>query len=258
MDREKEDRIISEFLQSIGPWRDFVIIGGGYALIIYRLYLADQAIKAFPVGTKDIDSLIPRTIPKVSEKNIAKYLSESNFTQHFKGLEIPATEIYVKKIDGVDLEVEFLTDNSTRKGKNKNVIIRGVVAQPLRYLNLSFEEAVPFITHSKVNGYVVSPGAWIFHKGLTFTRRKSDSKAFKDLYGIWYVTTQLGTFSDQAITALRNMGTKNPKWLKTFQNNLSRWLKNATPLDWSKVEAQDPSGELRKASFKQTLKRLVL
>lgn len=39
MDPKQEDLVISEFLQSMGPWREVIVIGGGYALIIYKLYL---------------------------------------------------------------------------------------------------------------------------------------------------------------------------------------------------------------------------
>ena len=70
MTSNQEDQIISEFLESIGPWRDYVVIGGGFALFIYKLYLSDPKLKNFPVGTRDIDSLIPRKIPEVSKKNI--------------------------------------------------------------------------------------------------------------------------------------------------------------------------------------------
>jgi hypothetical protein len=55
MKQSQEDKIISEFLKSIGPWRDFVVIGGGFALFIYKLYLADQKLENPPVGTRDID-----------------------------------------------------------------------------------------------------------------------------------------------------------------------------------------------------------
>lgn len=68
-----ENKIISEFLQSLGPWRDFVVIGGGFALFIYKLYLANPKLENSPVGTRDIDSLIPRKIPEISKKNIAKF-----------------------------------------------------------------------------------------------------------------------------------------------------------------------------------------
>lgn len=50
MTSNQEDKIISEFLESIGPWRDFVVIGGGFALFIYKLYLSDPLVCCFPVG----------------------------------------------------------------------------------------------------------------------------------------------------------------------------------------------------------------
>ena len=31
MKQIQEDKIISEFLKSLGPWREFVVIGGGFA-----------------------------------------------------------------------------------------------------------------------------------------------------------------------------------------------------------------------------------
>ncbi len=154
---EKEDFVISEFLRSIGPWCDYIVIGGGYALIIYKLYLAtDQKIINPPVGTRDIDSLIARRIPTVSKKNVAKHLHESGFTQVFKDYDQPATEAYVKEINGSDVEIEFLTDSTARRDKNKNVVIAGVVAQPL---SLSLEMTLKFQTVQGETGVVVSPGA---------------------------------------------------------------------------------------------------
>jgi len=34
------------------------------------------------------------------------------------------------------------------------------------------------------SGQVVSPGAWMFHKGLVFPKRNDKMKRHKDLYGI--------------------------------------------------------------------------
>jgi hypothetical protein len=253
----QEDRIISEFLKSIGPWRDLVVIGGGFALFIYKLYLADPKLKNLPVGTRDIDSLIPRKIPEISKKNIQNYLSEAGFNHVFKDLDDPATEAYVKEIAGAEVEIEFLTDDSARNNKNKNVIIAGVVAQPLSYLTLSLQRTLKFQTYSNVTGNVVTPGAWIFHKGLTFTKRKGTLKTLKDLYGIWYVISQLGDFSEGALDEFSKLAKQHPKWFKTFQKNLHTWLDNASPGDWSKLEAQDPSGKLRKLHFEQAIKTLI-
>jgi hypothetical protein len=67
MKQTKEDKIISEFLKSLGLWRDFVVIGGRFALFIYKLYLADPKLENLPVGTRDTDSLIPRRVAEISK-----------------------------------------------------------------------------------------------------------------------------------------------------------------------------------------------
>lgn len=257
MKQPQEDKIISEFLKSLGPWREFIVIGGGFSLFIYKLYLADPKLANLPVGTRDIDSLISRRVPEISKKNIAKYLNEAGFTHVFKDLDIPATESFVKEIDGVEVEIEFLTDSATRDDKNKNVVIAGIVAQPLSYLTLSLQATMEFRTYSGEVGKVVSPGAWIFHKGLTFTRRRSSSKMLKDLYGIWYVTSQLGDFSDQALAEFAFLSQQHHKWLQTFQKQLSNWMNQASPAAWSQLEAQDPAGKLKKLTFERSLKMLA-
>lgn len=254
---EKEDRVICEFLRSIGPWNNYITIGGGYALIIYRLYLSDQHIGYPPVGTRDLDSLIPRKIPEISKKDIAGYLKEAGFAQLFKDYDNPATEVYVKEINGFEVEIEFLTDSATRGDKNKNVIIAGVVAQPLSYLSLSLQTTLKFKTYSGEVGIVVSPGAWMFHKGLTFPRRNNASKVYKDLYGIWYVASQLGDFSNKAIEELKSLFQQHPKWFHTFQENLLKWIEQATPIDLSKLETQDPFGRLRKLNFERIIKSIL-
>lgn len=258
MKQNQEDKIISEFLKSIGPWREFIVIGGGFALFIYKLYRADPKLENSPVGTRDIDSLIPRRVPEVSKKNIAKHLQEAGFMHIFKDVDIPATEAYVKEIDGLEVEIEFLTDSVIRNDKNKNIVIGGVVAQPLSYLSLSLQTTTEFQTYSGETGRVVSPGAWMFHKGLTFTRRKSSSKMFKDLYGIWYVATQLGDFSDQSLDEFNILTKQHSKWFETLRKNLHNWMDNATPAEWSKLEAQDPGGKLKKLSFEGILKNITI
>lgn len=256
MKQSKEDRIISEFLNSIGPWKEFIVIGGGFALFIYKLYLADPKLENTPIATRDIDSLIPRRVPEISKKNISKHLYEAGFTQVFKNIDIPATEAYVKEIDGLEVEIEFLTDSAARNDKNKNVLIRGVVAQPLSYLTLSLQRTREFQTYPGEMGRVVSPGAWMFHKGLTFTRRKSSSKMLKDLYGVWYVATQLGDFSDQALAEFHELINQHPKWFETLRKNLHNWMDNATPAEWFMLEVQDPAGKLKKLGFEHIIKKL--
>lgn len=254
----KEDFIISEFLKSIGPWRDFIVIGGGYALIIYRLYLANNN-GLLPAGTRDIDSLISRKVPKIFEKNIAEYLNEAGFSQNFKDYDKPATESYMKEINGIEVEIDFLTDNSTRNGKEKNIAIAGagITAQQLSYIQMSIENSKKIKTFSGILGKVVSPGAWMFHKGLTFPKRNDKKKIYKDLYGMWYVASQLGSVSKEAIKELSSLSIQHFRWQKTFCKNLQHWLDIAVPYDWINLESQDPHGNLKKEVFEDIVKDLM-
>ncbi len=75
--------------------------------------------------------------------------------------------------------------------------------------------------------------------------------------GIWYVATQLGDFSEQALIEFAFLSQQHPKWLQTFQKQLSNWINQASPAEWSKLEAQDPAGKLKKLGFERSLKMLV-
>lgn len=257
MDLEKEDKIVSDFLQSLGPWGPYIVITGGYAPIIYKIYFSDCNFGNPPAGTRDIDSLIPRKIPLISKDNIANFLFKSGFQQSFKDYLDPATEFYKKNIEDVDVVIEFLTDDSVRIDKEKNVLIAGVVAQSLSYLKLSLNNTLPFFTSSGKKGFVVSPEAWIFNKGLAFPKRKDKKKIYKDLYGIWYVGTQLGTLSDQTIERFKTLSAKEPAWFKTFSKNLLSWQEEAIPLDWLNLEKQDQFGNLRKIDFQMLLEKIL-
>lgn len=218
---EKEEKVISDFIKSIGPWGEHVVIGGGYALMVYKLYFGKDTLGNPPIGTTDVDTLLPRKIPTASKRNIAEHLGAAGFRRVIKDSSNPPTESYNKQIDTEEIEIEFLTDNAVRGDKERNVSISGVVAQPLSYLSLSLQKTMKFKINSGESGRVVVPSVWMFHKGLTFPRRKSESKRLKDLYGIWYVTTQLGHLSNRAIKELIVFRYEHPSWFKTFRANLS-------------------------------------
>lgn len=195
-------------------------------------------------------------MPELFQKDIGRHLIDAGFTPLFKDREDPASQAYVKEINGSEVEIEFLTDNAVRSDKEKNVAVAGIVAQPLSYLQLSFKNTLEFQTHSGEIGWVVSPEAWIFHKGLTFPKRSDKIKIYKDLYGIWYASAQLQMLSEEAIAGLKVLAHKFPSWFKSFQRNLGEWVEHAAPADWLKLEAQDPFGALKKQSFQRLVERL--
>lgn len=252
----KEATIIATVLRAFGPWSQQVVIGGGFALTIYRQYLAIGLPGNPPVATRDVDTLLPRKIIKVSDQDISKRLLASGFELRFKDLHTPATEAYVKEIEGEEIEVEFLTDDSSRDAKGINVTIAGVTAQSLSYIKLSIAHTRDFQTNSGETGRVVAPGAWMFHKGLTFVRRPTSAKQFKDLYGIWYVASQLGPTSDAAVVEFHSLAEQNSKWFETLKEHISGFNSKATPKAWRLLEQQDPYGQLSESRFKSVLKLL--
>ena len=215
---QQEEEVISDFLRSLGPWTNHVVIGGGYALIIYNLYMSNQNSENLPPTTKDIDSIVPRKVPKTSHLSILDHLDKAGFEAKQRSIDAIPTLYYVKEVLGNEVEVEFLTDHDVRNSsasffstKYDNCHVSGITAQPLKYIKQSFENSIPFTTRSGASGKVVSPEAWIFHKGLTFPLRKEASKVCKDLYGIWYAASQLGEFSSNSLLRLELLFRKYPK-----------------------------------------------
>ena len=82
-------------------------------------------------------------------------------------------------------------------------------------------------------------------------------KQYKDLYGMWYVATQLSNFSKDACKEVITLNLKYTKWFKTFKKNIEQWMQNASPAEWVKLEAQDPYGFLKKANFSLTMNQLI-
>ena len=75
-------------------------------------------------------------------------------------------------------------------------VLCGYAAIKLPNFELANNPKVPELFN--VTGNLLTPATWIFHKGL-FTKRKSSLKMPKDLYGIWYVASQLGDFSEHTL-----------------------------------------------------------
>ncbi|MFZ4405624.1 MAG: GSU2403 family nucleotidyltransferase fold protein [Pseudobdellovibrionaceae bacterium] len=239
------------------PWNNQIVVGGGVALILYDLVLS--MANAGAVGTTDIDYLIPRKPIKVADEKISKLLISNGYEPKIKSLDNPPVQSFVRQFNEVEIEVEFLTDN---KSRNKEDVVfissAGVNAQALSYLEMSLKEAMPLKLPSGSNILVVKPEAWVFHKGLTFTKRTVKLKKYKDLYGIWFVLTQLGDVSFATQKALRKLINNNPvSWGKTFKENLNSWIDAATPQDWNLLELQDTSGKLSKQGFLAAINLMI-
>jgi hypothetical protein len=249
---------IKRLSKLLGVWNDQLVIGGGIALILYDVFLSKTSVGA--VGTMDIDYLIPRKPINSGNDRISTILLKDGYELKNKSLDTPSVQSFIKQIDEVEIELEFLTDaKSRKKGDVVNIPVAGVNAQSLSYLEMSLSEATPVTMTGGIQINVVKPEAWVFHKGLTFPRRTSRQKIFKDLYGIWFVLTQLGAVSAATNKSLKNLMKKHPpSWEKNFKSNLETWISDATPRDWATLENQDPNGKLTRNNFLGFLKTLSI
>lgn len=257
LDNDKLIQQIEELANILKPWNEQLVVGGGVALILYDVVLAKSSSGA--VGTTDIDYLIPRRPVKNGDEKISELLIESGYEPKNKSLDTPAVQSFIKQIEETEIEVEFLTDNRSRNQEDVVVIAdAGINAQSLSYIEMSLKEATPLELPSGAVINIVKPEAWVFHKGLTFTKRTNTQKKYKDLYGIWFVLTQLGDTSFAVQKALPKLMKNNHEaWSKKFVQNLSEWINSASPKDWDLLQQQDVEGRLSKASFEQSLKNFI-
>ncbi len=248
---------VEELAKILKDWNEQLVIGGGVALVLYDLVLSKANSGA--VGTTDIDYLIPRKPVKSADKQISKILMSNGFEPKNKSNNHPSVQSFIKQVEEVEIEVEFLTDAKSRDN-NDVVEIKeaGVNAQALSYIQMSLSEATPLELPNGEKITVVKPGAWVFYKGLTFTKRTNKLKKLKDLYGIWFVLTQLNDTSAAVLKALPKLMDKSvSSWKKTFQKNLQDWTANTTPQDWDLLTQQDISGSLSQTSFEKLIQKIT-
>lgn len=158
----------------------------------------------------------------------------------------------------MEQRLEFLTD---AKSRSPDAVVEvseaGVSAQALSYIEMSIREVISLKLDNGQSISVVCPEAWVFHKGLTFPNRTVESKKYTDLYGIWFVLTQLNTTSVGVRSAIQKLfRTNHPSWRSTFMKNLTSWCANASPRDWSLLSSQDVQGRLSKETFLYALREI--
>ena len=153
--------------------------------------------------------------------------------------------------------LEFLTDNSTRE-RSATQKLSGVTAQKLSYMSLAYDNAIEFSFSDGpivYRGMVVSPGAYIFHKGLIFPERRKRSKKYKDLYGMAYVCSQISwrsplkSFQEVFLSS-------HPSWQRTFIKNLLEAQKEGKGL-YTAIARNDPSGLITPDLAQETLENLI-
>lgn len=245
------DPFVTGFLKTLRILKDYlsvIVIGGGWApFIYYRYLLGDRAHET--IHTRDIDFMVQAQVPIIGSKTVDQLLVESGFEAIFKSRDIPPLIHYEGNIDGLDVEIEFLTEQT---GSSPDLVLKvqnGLHAEALRFISIvienvievTIEDAVSVGDLSSLKVKVPKPSAYIFHKGLVFTRRRDLEKRAKDLYYIFDIITGYSRIKLDIMDDFQDLSQKYPAWYQTLIKNLSIYFEsiNSEGVLW--VAEQRPS-----------------
>jgi len=255
----------SGFLKTLWIIRDYlseIVIGGGWVPLIYYHYLlADKSRE--PIRTRDIDLMVKLKLPVIGSKTLDQLLVEAGFKPNFKSRETPPVICYDGNIDGHEVEIEFLTDQRGAKEDTVIEVQKGLNAQSLRFISIPLTNVIEVEIDdipvgdgsSLLKVKIPSPGAYIFHKGLVFVRRKQQQKKAKDLYYIFDILANCLELREQIIKELKELKKVFPHpWFRRFIRKLEDNFSNLTSEGVLLVLSQRPAGaftNLNDEQFKQ-------
>ncbi len=236
-------------LAILEPYLPQIVIGGGWAPFLYYHYLAKNEQHP-PVLTSDIDLMVRNQVPIVGSKTIDEILTvEAELTTAFKNLDNPAVIHYEGTIDGVEVEIEFLTDQTGSQHEKVLVVQKGLHAEALRYISIIVENTLMLeideVESAQGGGPLIvqvpKPAAYIFQKGLSFPLRRDKLKASKDLYYIFDILAVIPEEYSLIGRDFEVLSDKHPAWFKQFLSNLSNHFKSVDPEGPMRIVEQRPA-----------------
>jgi predicted nucleotidyltransferase len=252
------------FLKTLWILRDYldeIIVGGGWAPFLYYRYLL-QNRDYEPVRTRDIDFMVKKEVPIVGNKTVDQLLIEAGFEAKFRSLDTPPLIHYEGIIEDVEVEIEFLTD---QEGSNSEIVLKvqkDLHAEALRFISIIVDNVIevtvdePLVIRDpqSLKVKVPTPAAYIFHKGLIFTRRNSAVKKAKDLYYIFDILTGCSDLRSKIIGDFEKFAKTYSSWFNTFLRNLTDFFETTDSEGILLVSDQRPTTaftDLDKSQFKQ-------
>ena len=236
-------------LEALRPYLSQIVIGGGWAPFLYYRYLAKNRERT-PVLTRDIDFMVGHQVPVVGPQTIDEILTkEAKLTAAFKNLDNPAVIHYEGTIDGVEVEIEFLTDQTGSQDEKVLVVQKGLHAEALRYVSIIVENTLlleindmePVQADAPLIVQVPKPAAYIFQKGLSFPDRRDKQKASKDLYYIFDILAGISEEHSIIVRDLAALSGKHPAWFKKFLSNLGTQFESTDAEGATRIVEQRPA-----------------
>lgn len=252
------------FFKTLWILRDYLpvmVIGGGWVPFLYYHYLLADKSKE-PIRTRDIDVLVDIRVPVIGVKTVNELLLRAGFKPTFKSLDTPPVIHYEGTIDGEDVRIEFLTNQKAAEGDVAIEVQKGLHAEALRFISILINNVIEVTIDDfqfekecqllKVK--VPSPEAYIFHKGLTFERRKDKQKMAKDLYYVFDILANCPGLMERIIKGLKGFEGTNSSWFSRFIKKLKDNFLGLTSDGIMMILSQRPPGsfpQLTDEQFKQ-------
>jgi hypothetical protein len=226
---ENFTRGLFKTLAILEPYLPQIVIGGGWAPFLYYHYLAKNR-QHTTVLTRDIDLMVRHQVPIVGSKTIDEILTvEAKLKTTIKSLDNPAVIHYEGTIDGVEVEIEFITDQTGSQQEKVLKVQKDLHAEALRYVSIVLEN--PLLLEiddlesaqggSPLIAQVPKPAAYIFQKGLSFPLRRDKQKSSKDLYYIFDILAGIPEIYTLRSGDFEDLSGNHPAWFKKFKANLS-------------------------------------
>ena len=236
-------------LEVLRPYLPQIVIAGGWAPFLYYRYLARDRDHT-PVLTRDIDLMVRHKVPVVGTKSIDEILTtEAGLETVFKTRDTPPLIHYEGTIDGVGVEIEFLTDQTGSQRQQVLEVQKGLHAEALRYVSviventlmLEIDDAESIQGEGPLIVQVPKPAAYIFQKGLSFPTRRDRLKASKDLYYIFDILAGIPEEYSMTVRDLGALSEKQPAWFKKFLSNLGTQFESVNAEGPIRIVEQRPA-----------------
>lgn len=217
-------------LEVLKPYLKEIVIVGGWVPLLYRRY--GQLPSRHPsVRTMDIDVAVPRRLEERGRPTINELLTSAGYEVRIYGSDIPVVKY---ELTFPVAEIEFLTPEVGRPGRSVLTVQRGFSAQALRYLQILLENTKEIKIEDTLSSLTVnlvvrvpSPGAFVYQKGLTLSRRHS--KVPKDLYYIFDLLDSSIELRNSILAEIdwlrRRYATR---WFRDFLRNLDKYFPEAS------------------------------
>lgn len=242
------------FMRTLLALRDYlphIVIGGGWVPLIYYHYLLEDTT-LIPLMTRDIDLMVESEIPLTGLQTIDRLLVDSGLVVEYRSLDTPPITVYTGQIDGHEVEIEFLTHRHGNSSQAAIEVQPGLHAQTLRFISILIDNPIEVSINDPLladNGPIVvrvpSPAAYVYHKGLIFSRRDEPLKQSKDLYYIFDILINCPQLLGEIAADLPALSQKYPaRWFRQFKANLARMFSDVDAPGLELLISQRPLGAL--------------